>query len=132
MYSNIYVCICWNSLSIFFSFIQLLLVSIAGLILLRRYRRVEYYTSNSNCHKALLAELYVFSALALICCCLSLVSTAIEFAELRSAITSNGGECGPATISILSYQNCTCWMESQHVELSKGGLNEEVNEDMWV
>ncbi|KAM8718756.1 hypothetical protein ACLKA7_001464 [Drosophila subpalustris] len=114
----------------YLSGLSLLLVSVAGLILLGRYRRIEFHTSNNNCHKALLAKLYVFSALALICCCLSLVSMAIEITELRSAITSNGGECGPATISILSYHNCSCWMENQHVELSEGGLNDEVNEDI--
>ncbi|EDW82726.2 uncharacterized protein Dwil_GK10138 [Drosophila willistoni] len=88
----------------YLSGLSLLLASIAGLILLRRDHRPEQRPTN-NCYKVLLAESYVFSALALIFCCLALVCAAIEFAALASAVN---GSCGSATSSLLSYRNCTC------------------------
>lgn len=85
---------------------QLLLASIAGLILLRRDHKItEHRPQTNSCYKVLLAESYVFTGLALIFCCLALVCAAIEFAEL---ISSADGECGPTSSSLLSYHNCTC------------------------
>ncbi|XP_068141288.1 uncharacterized protein [Drosophila tropicalis] len=91
----------------YLSGLSLLLASIAGLILLRRDHRPVQRPAN-NCYKVLLAESYVFSALALIFCCLALVCAAIEFAALASAVN---GSCGSATSSLLSYRNCTCLPE---------------------
>lgn len=113
----------------YLSGLSLLLASIAGLILLGRDRRVEYNTSNNNCYKVLLAESYVFSALALIFCCLALVCAAIEFSELTSTITPIDGVCGPATSSLLNSRNCTCLMENQNAATLET-LNDEVNEDI--
>ncbi|XP_001355074.4 uncharacterized protein [Drosophila pseudoobscura] len=89
----------------YLSGLSLLLASIAGLILLRRDHRITEHRAPNSCYKVLLAESYVFSALALVFCCLALVCAAIEFAELASAVD---GACGPATSSLLSYHNCTC------------------------
>ncbi|SPP88762.1 Hypothetical predicted protein [Drosophila guanche] len=89
----------------YLSGLSLLLASIAGLILLRRDHRTQGHRAPNSCYKVLLAESYVFSALALVFCCLALVCAAIEFAELASAVD---GACGPATSSLLSYHNCTC------------------------
>ncbi|XP_034490852.1 uncharacterized protein LOC117794331 isoform X2 [Drosophila innubila] len=112
----------------YLSGLSLLFASIVGLILLGQSRRVVEYnnTPNNNCYKVLIAELYVFSALALIFCCLALVCAAIKFAEL----TSTNGVCGPATSSILSYHNCTCLVkENQHAGSSEL-LNDEANENV--
>ncbi|KAH8304241.1 uncharacterized protein [Drosophila kikkawai] len=94
----------------YLSGLSLLLASIAGLILHRRNAKSEQHRPGNSCYKVLLAESYVFSALTLIFCCLALVCAAIEFAELTSS-PSGEGACGPATSSLLSYQNCTCFSE---------------------
>ncbi|KAH8385229.1 hypothetical protein KR200_011159 [Drosophila serrata] len=94
----------------YLSGLSLLLASIAGLILHRRNTKSEQHRPGNSCYKVLLAESYVFSALTLIFCCLALVCAAIEFAELTSS-PSGEGACGPATSSLLSYKNCTCFSE---------------------
>ncbi|KAH8287185.1 hypothetical protein KR054_004152 [Drosophila jambulina] len=94
----------------YLSGLSLLLASIAGLILHRRNTKSEQRRPGNSCYKVLLAESYVFSALTLVFCCLALVCAAIEFAELTSS-PSGEGACGPATSSLLSYQNCTCFSE---------------------
>ncbi|XP_034650438.1 uncharacterized protein LOC117889903 isoform X2 [Drosophila subobscura] len=96
----------------YLSGLSLLLASIAGLILLRRDHRTQGHRAPNSCYKVLLAESYVFSALALVFCCLALVCAAIEFAELASAVD---GACGPATSSLLSYHNCTCLTSGDEV-----------------
>ncbi|EDW65739.2 uncharacterized protein [Drosophila virilis] len=97
----------------YLSGLSLLLASIAGLILLGRDRGAEYKRAHNNCNKVLLAESYVFSAVALIFCCLALVCAAIEFAELQNTSMPTDGSCGPATSSLLNYRNCTCLTEDQ-------------------
>ncbi|TDG40142.1 hypothetical protein AWZ03_013437 [Drosophila navojoa] len=97
----------------YLSGLSLLLASIAGLILLGRDRESDYKRSHNSCYKVLLVESYVFSALALIFCCLALVCAAIEFAELQTTSTLTDGNCGPATSSLLNYSNCTCLTEEQ-------------------
>ncbi|XP_017126577.1 uncharacterized protein LOC108145574 [Drosophila elegans] len=93
----------------YLSGLSLLLASVAGLILLRKEHKSDHRPPNS-CYKVLLAESYVFTALALIFCCLALVCAAIEFAELAS---SADGECGPTSSSLLSYHNCTCFLAGE-------------------
>ncbi|KAH8408877.1 hypothetical protein KR009_002972 [Drosophila setifemur] len=100
----------------YLSGLSLLLASVAGLILLRRDYGTEHRPPPNNCYKVLLAESYVFSALALIFCCLALVCAAIEFAELTTTSSANGDVgCGPATSSLLSYRNCSCFAAGEDV-----------------
>ncbi|XP_044317136.1 uncharacterized protein LOC108037383 [Drosophila rhopaloa] len=99
----------------YLSGLSLLLASVAGLILLRRGHKSDHRPPNS-CYKVLLAESYVFTALALIFCCLALVCAAIEFAELAS---SADGGCGPTSSSLLSYHNCTCLSADEGVASSE-------------
>jgi len=94
---------------------QLLLASVAGLILMRRNHKITDHRPPNSCYKVLLAESYVFTGLALIFCCLALVCAAIEFAEL---ISSADGECGPTSSSLLSYHNCTCFTAGEKVTSS--------------
>ncbi|XP_017850994.1 uncharacterized protein LOC108605712 isoform X2 [Drosophila busckii] len=113
----------------YLSGLSLLLASISGLILLGRDRRSDQQRSQNNCYRVLLAESYVFSALALIFCCLALVCAAIEFAELSNTATLTSGDgagCGPATSSLLSYRNCTCLTSSEQPDTTADELVAEI------